>query len=87
MGEISRRELLAAGAAAGAAAWLFKGRAYAQDTKVPIAVSSGNGLRAVAKACEGVGGSSGARIDLECRFELVTCLPVAAQGHERCGCP
>ena len=45
MGEISRRELLAAGAAAGAAAWLFKGRAYAQDAKVPIAVSSGNGLR------------------------------------------
>ncbi len=54
MPRISRRDLLAAGVAAGAAAALPRQLARAAPPGVPISVSSGNGLRAVAKACERV---------------------------------
>jgi N4-(beta-N-acetylglucosaminyl)-L-asparaginase len=48
---LSRRELLAAGAATA----MLAARARAAPPAVPVAVSSANGLRAVAKACERVG--------------------------------
>ncbi len=48
---LSRRELLAAGAAVA----LLSARSRAAPPVVPVAVSSANGLRAVAKACERVG--------------------------------
>lgn len=51
MTEISRRELLAAGAAAA----MLGRHAAAAPAKVPVAVSSANGLRAVDRACELVG--------------------------------
>jgi N4-(beta-N-acetylglucosaminyl)-L-asparaginase len=54
MSELSRRELLAAGAAAGVATLLAKGTALAEPPNVPVAVASGNGERAVARACERV---------------------------------
>ena len=49
---ITRRELLAAGAAA----TLLARRSVAAPATVPVAVSSANGLRAVQKACEGIAG-------------------------------
>ena len=49
--DITRRELLAAGTAAA-----LLGRASAAPVKIPVAVSSANGLRAVEKACASIGG-------------------------------
>ncbi len=50
MSTLNRRELLAAGTAAA----ILARTARADPPAVPVAVSSGNGLRAVAKACERV---------------------------------
>jgi len=54
MSEISRRELLAAGAAA----TLLSASARAEPARVPVAVSSANGMRAVARACQRIGAGS-----------------------------
>ena len=48
MSEITRRELLAAGAAAA----ILSRTVLAEPATVPVAISSANGFRAVDKACE-----------------------------------